>query len=694
MIALKVRTKQIIAFIGMTLVLSVVMGLFSFLGSSRILNEEVERTLLTEVDHLADAYSSWIDLQLAQLQTIAAVADFSSYDRDLYAILDSEAKRLGFNSMSPADLDGILYLANGRTANLSGRAYLQRVLRERAPAVSDPVFSAVAGEENLLTVLFAVPIVRDGTLRGALIGQRNAEFLSKRLLESNYGKGSEAFILGATGKPIAHTDQDQVSQGVNVLEKAKEDASLLPLASIITRMTEGKRAIESYTINEEKKFLAYAPIGEYAWSAAISLPADTIMAPLRSLSRNFITLAALSVVLGIILAVALGSAFAKPLGILARSFREISQGDADLTKRISMRRADEIGALVDGFNGFVEKLRGMIARLQGTQRTLGAIGDDLASSSSESAAAIAQILANIDGVRKQTAFQASSVDKMSAAMDSVASGAERLDALIETQVAGSVEASASVEQMIGNIASVTASVDKMAQRFETLMKESQEGRVKQEAVDARVKEISKQSEQLLDANAAITGIAAQTNLLAMNAAIEAAHAGEAGKGFSVVADEIRRLSETSAEQSRKIGTELTRIKTGIAEVVDVSHESETAFSSLNSGIERTGALVKEIEGAMSEQKEGSRQILEALRDMSEASSGVKDKASEMKRETKKALEAMKEVSEASSTIAGSMDEMSLGSEEINQSAQTLANLAGKTNDSIREMESVIGKFRT
>ncbi len=694
MLGLKVRTKLIIAFIGMTLTLSAGMGLFSFLGSSRILNKEVEKSLLTEVDHLADAYSSWIDLQLAQLQTIAAVADFSSYDKNLYAILDSEARRLGFNSMSPADLNGILHLANGRTANLSGRAYLQKVLRERVPAVSDPVFSAVAGEENLLTVLFAVPIIRDGTLEGVLIGQRKAEFLSKRLLSSNYGTGSEAFILNSAGKPIAHTDQEQVMQGVNVLELAKEDPGLLPLASVITRMTEGKRALESYSVRDEKKFLAYAPIGEYAWSAGISLPADTIMAPLESLSWNFTTLAAASVVLGIILAFALGSAFARPLGILAQSFREISQGDADLTMRIPMRRADEIGTLVDGFNGFVEKLQGMISKLQGTQGTLGAIGADLASSSHESAAAITQILANIDGVRKQTSFQAASVEKMSAAMDTVSRGIDRLDALIETQVTGSVEASASVEEMIGNIASVTSSVNMMAQRFESLMKESQDGRVKQEAVDARVKEISKQSEQLLDANAAITGIAAQTNLLAMNAAIEAAHAGDAGKGFSVVADEIRRLSETSAEQSRKIGTELTRIKAGIAEVVDVSRESETAFSSLNAGIEKTGALVKEIEGAMSEQKEGSRQILEALRDMSEASSEVKDKASEMKQETRRAMEAMKDVSEASSTIAGSMDEMSVGSREINESAQTLANLAGKTNDSIKEMEAVIGRFRT
>ena len=694
MITLTVRTKQMIAFIGLTIVLSAGMGTFSFLGSSRILNQEVEKTLLAETDHLADAYSSWIDLQLAQLQTIAAVADFTSYNSDLYQILGTEATRLGFNSMSPADLNGILYLVGGRKANLSSRAYLQKVLKERVPAVSDPVFSAVAGEEDLLTVLFAVPIIRNGQLQGALIGQRNAEFLSKRLLQAQYGKGSTVFILNNKGSPIAHSDPEQVRQGFNPIELAKTDSRYAPLAAIVQRMTEGKRALESYTESEKQEFIAYAPIGTYSWSVGISLPAQTIMSPLQSLSRNFWTMAAVSLVLGIALAIVLGSAFAKPLGVLAHSFHEISQGNADLTKRITMRREDEIGSLVAGFNGFVEKLQDIVKRLQATHGALGRIGEDLASSSHESAAAISQIMANIDGVRRQTAFQTSSVDKMSTSVDAVVKGVERLDALIETQVSGSVQASASIEQMVGNIASVSASVQKMAMRFESLMKASMEGRVKQEAVDTRVKEISKQSEQLLDANEVIAGIAAQTNLLAMNAAIEAAHAGEAGKGFSVVADEIRRLSETSAEQSRKIGSELTRIKVGIGEVVEVSRESEASFSTLHAGIEETDVLVKEIEGAMAEQKEGSRQILEALRDMSSASSEVKDKASEMKSEAGNALSAMQELSGASSTISGSMDEMSVGSQEINQSAQTVAGLAEQTNERIKEMEAVIGSFKT
>ena len=150
----------------------------------------------------------------------------------------------------------------------------------------------------------------------------------------------------------------------------------------------------------------------------------------------------------------------------------------------------------------------------------------------------------------------------------------------------------------------------MAAKFSKLTEEASIGKVKQSAVDSSVREIASQSELLMEANEVIAGIASQTNLLAMNAAIEAAHAGEAGKGFSVVADEIRRLSETSAEQSRSIGAELGKISETIAEVVETSRESETVFASITSEIDTTDILVKQIERAMAEQREAqSRSLL-------------------------------------------------------------------------------------
>ena len=192
---------------------------------------------------------------------------------------------------------------------------------------------------------------------------------------------------------------------------------------------------------------------------------------------------------------------------------------------------------------------------------------------------------------------------------------------------------------------------------------------------------------------AVSQIASQTNLLAMNAAIEAAHAGEAGKGFSVVADEIRKLAENSAAQSNSIKKELETIGQVIAKVVETSEISVKEFEKITEKVSSTESLVQNVDSTMSRQHESSKQVLANLQDVDDTTSTVLKTAKEMSAAIENVATAAGNLDMLAQQVEGSMDEMSEGVKEINTSAQNISEMAQTTHDSIKVMDSVLSKFK-
>lgn len=370
-----------------------------------------------------------------------------------------------------------------------------------------------------------------------------------------------------------------------------------------------------------------------------------------------------------------------------------TSGTADLTYQIKIKHHDEIGIICSDINTFIKQLSDIVTNLSNAERGLYTIGQNMSTNAVESASSIAQIMANIQSVHSMINKQNSALADTQKVFAESIQGIEGLDNLINNQTAGIVESSAAIEQMIGNIESVTNTVAKVSSDHQILLSLTKEGSDRQEAVHQSIMDMSSESSLLIEANKMISRIASQTNLLAMNAAIEAAHAGEAGKGFSVVADEIRKLAVDSSKQSHSIGQELKKITETIQNVVVASEKSRAAFSQVADKVVNIDQVIQQINNAMTEQQEASKQVLEALSSINNDTTHVQSTSKQITENMDKVKESSEQLGQICISVSNSMEEMNIGAAQINTAANNVSNLAVETENHITNLKTLIEKFK-
>lgn len=593
--------SRIAVFFGILLIFVCLgFGIISYFASSNSLINVLHETMPKFASEASLTIKDSIQNQLNVLSLIAssdnmrilkeADGDYSG----IVSFLSNETKRAKHLQMILIDAQGKSISSSGTVSDMKDNDLFKTALSGK-DTVSEPMFS---DDGSTVVMTYAVPVIVDNEVAGVLMAVRDGLELSEFAKRIRFGETGEAFIIDKLGRTIAHADTellnniisvksvdantsatrsarsadtediDTISSATHTNDETGDNLGFDNFTNVQQKMMDGITGFEEYKYKGIAKITGFAPISDYGWSIAVSVDKEEMMAELVNLRIIFIIISALFLVAGLFVSFFIGKNISKPLTELTNQCITMSEGNfaTDVNEKY-LKRNDEIGNLTRGFKKINESVSEIIKNVISETRNV----DNSILASGESISKLTEEIHAISSI----------IQELSAQMEETSAMSEEMNATT-IEIESAIESIAKKAQDGSETAGeVSKKATELRRTAEESLKSAQEIRLNNSAKLRDAIEKSKAVERIHILSDAILEIASRTNLLSLNASIEAAQAGESGRGFVVVAEEIRKL----AENSKQTATEIQNVTEQVLEAVhNLSESSEQVLNFLDSKV--------------------------------------------------------------------------------------------------------------